>query len=169
MSDDKNVVGLLTSDPEFSPDNHIEGSDAEGMDVSVPVAGLPEQSNENMGRDGSIVAIERGKEAEQEATHDKKTLDLGVSERLIRINDMALSLYRQGKIKEAEPIFREVLTLREKLLGKEDPLTVTSMSDLAWSLYQQRKSKEAELIFQEVLTLREKLLGKEDPLTVTRI
>jgi hypothetical protein len=62
-------------------------------------------------------------------------------------------------------MFREVLTAREKLLGKNHPLTVTSTSDLAFSLLQQGKSKEAEPMFREVLTAREKLLGKDHHLT----
>jgi len=58
-------------------------------------------------------------------------------------------------------------TLREKVLGKEHPHTLTSMSNVAQALSRQGKYAEAEKMHRETMTLREKVLRKEHPHTLT--
>ncbi|KAK0752902.1 Tetratricopeptide repeat-domain-containing protein, partial [Schizothecium vesticola] len=58
-----------------------------------------------------------------------------------------------GKYKEAEQIHRQALQLKEKVLGKEDPDTITSMSNLALVLDNQGKYEEAEQIDRQALQL----------------
>ena len=70
---------------------------------------------------------------------------------------------------EAEPLYRETLQLREKVLGKEHPDTLTSMNNLAGLLESQGKYNAAELLYRETLQLREKVLGKEHPDTLQSI
>jgi Tetratricopeptide repeat len=38
----------------------------------------------------------------------------------------------QGKYPEAEQMYREVVEVTERVLGKEHPDTLTSMNNLAW-------------------------------------
>ncbi|KAK4652643.1 hypothetical protein QC762_0075260 [Podospora pseudocomata] len=72
-----------------------------------------------------------------------------------------------GKYKEAEQMHRQELQLREKVLGKEHPDTLTSMDNLAIVLDSQGKYEEAERMHRQALQLREKVLGKEHPDTLT--
>ncbi|KAK4651792.1 P-loop containing nucleoside triphosphate hydrolase protein [Podospora pseudocomata] len=72
-----------------------------------------------------------------------------------------------GKYEEAEQMHRQALQLKEKVLGKEHPATLTSMNNLAVVLRSQGKYEEAEQIHRQALQLREKVLGKEHPDTLS--
>jgi len=85
------------------------------------------------------------------------------------INSMALKPSGQGKYAEAEQMHRETLALRDRVLGKEHPDTLTSMNNLANTLSSQGKYAEAEQMHQETLVLREKVLGKEHPNTLESV
>jgi hypothetical protein len=54
-------------------------------------------------------------------------------------SNLTLVLGDQGKYTQAEEMHREVLRLRETVLGKEHPNTLTSMSNLANMLKDQGK------------------------------
>ncbi|KAK1656993.1 hypothetical protein BDP55DRAFT_43077 [Colletotrichum godetiae] len=71
-----------------------------------------------------------------------------------------------GKYAEAEQIHRQTLELREKVLGPENPDTLTSMDNLAVVLGSQGKYDEAEQMHRQTLELREKVLGPENPDTL---
>ncbi|KAH0559111.1 hypothetical protein GP486_004323 [Trichoglossum hirsutum] len=87
-------------------------------------------------------------------------------------------LYRdQGRLVNAEAMYQRVLARREKmhqrglvfnekLLGRENPSTLTSMSNLASLLDNQGKYERAEEMHQQALDGYEKLLGKEHPSTL---
>ena len=62
---------------------------------------------------------------------------------------------------------RQTLELREKVLGKEHPNTLTSMNNLANVLQRMKKYEEAEQMHRQTLELREKVLGREHPDTLT--
>ncbi|KAK7990391.1 kinesin light chain 1 [Apiospora arundinis] len=74
-----------------------------------------------------------------------------------------------GKYGEAERLYRSVLELSEKVLGREHPSTLTSMNNLAEVLRQQGKYEEAEQMHRQTLELRKKVLGREHPDTLTSI
>ncbi|KAH8745064.1 Tetratricopeptide repeat-domain-containing protein [Hyaloscypha finlandica] len=63
------------------------------------------------------------------------------------MNDLAVSLFKQGKYAKAEAMHQQTLQLREKALGKEHPDTLISMKNLADSLRQKGKYAEAEAIY----------------------
>ncbi|KAL8763279.1 MAG: hypothetical protein Q9194_007383 [Teloschistes cf. exilis] len=73
----------------------------------------------------------------------------------------------QGSYDNAEQMNRRALDGREKVLGKEHPETLTSISNLASVLRYQGKYDEAEQMNQRALDGREKILGKEHPHTLT--
>ena len=58
------------------------------------------------------------------------------------MNNLALVLNNQGDYKKAEQIYREVLALMERELGKEHPLTLNSMNNLASVLRSARAMKD---------------------------
>ncbi|KAI9869697.1 MAG: hypothetical protein M1823_008984, partial [Watsoniomyces obsoletus] len=53
------------------------------------------------------------------------------------MNNLALVLDRQGKYEEAEAMHRRALEAREKVLGREHPDTLTSVSQLGSVLERQ--------------------------------
>jgi tetratricopeptide (TPR) repeat protein len=65
---------------------------------------------------------------------------------------------QQEQYAEAEPIFREVLALREKTGGRESAAYASALASLGLSLLQQAKHAEAEPILRECLAIREKAL-----------
>lgn len=71
-----------------------------------------------------------------------------------------------GNDKNSQEMYQQELELNEKVLGKENPLTLTSMNNLALALSNQGKYDEAEPIYRQTLALREKVLGKEHPNTL---
>lgn len=89
------------------------------------------------------------------------------SETLTSMTELALSLRRQGKYEEAEPMYRKALQLTKKVLGPEHPETLMRMIDLASLLSNQGKYNEAESIYRQTLQLREEVLGLKHPDTLT--
>jgi tetratricopeptide (TPR) repeat protein len=85
---------------------------------------------------------------------------------------MLRGLYYQGKYSEAEDMYQQTLELRERVLGKEHPDTLTSMDNLALLLIRQGKYGEAEEIHRRTLEIRERperVLGEEHPDTLASI
>ncbi|KAK3935926.1 putative kinesin light chain [Diplogelasinospora grovesii] len=83
--------------------------------------------------------------------------------------NVAVSYHILGKYKEAEQMCRQTLELKEKVLGKEHPGTLSSMNNLAETLRHQGKYEEAGQMHRQTLELREKVLGKEHPDTLSSI
>ena len=88
-------------------------------------------------------------------------------ERLTAAVNLADSLVRQGKYDEAETMQREVLAVRQRVLGAEHPDTLTAASNLAASLKSQEKYDEAEKMEREVLAVRKWVLGVAHPDTLS--
>ncbi|MCB1823824.1 MAG: CHAT domain-containing protein, partial [Candidatus Competibacteraceae bacterium] len=72
----------------------------------------------------------------------------------------------QGRYGEAEPLLRQALAAREKVLGPEHPDTLSSVNDLAGLYQAQGRYGEAEPLYQRALAAREKVLGPEHPDTL---
>jgi eukaryotic-like serine/threonine-protein kinase len=71
---------------------------------------------------------------------------------------LASTLCEEGKLPEAEGLFREVLANRVRYNGNESLFTAISMSGLATVLLREQKYAEAEPLARECLALREKLI-----------
>jgi CHAT domain-containing protein len=69
----------------------------------------------------------------------------------------------QEKYSAAEPLYRQALEMRQKLLGTEHPEVATSINNLAFVLYCQEKYELAERLFTRALLMSQKLLGIEHP------
>jgi pentatricopeptide repeat protein len=61
------------------------------------------------------------------------------------MSGLAGALSRQGKYAEAEQMHRQMLELRQKVLGPEHPHTLTGVSNLAGALSGQGKYVVCEL------------------------
>jgi tetratricopeptide (TPR) repeat protein len=74
-----------------------------------------------------------------------------------------------GEYTAAEGFLRVSLEIREKVLGREHPDTLTSVSQLGTVLERQGKYDEAEAMQRRALEGREKALGREHPDTLTSV
>jgi tetratricopeptide (TPR) repeat protein len=71
----------------------------------------------------------------------------------------ALALHKEGKYREAEPLFRKALAVREEVLGPRHPETAVSCNYLAYNLLAQGLAREAEPLFRKALAVRAEVLG----------
>jgi tetratricopeptide (TPR) repeat protein len=75
-------------------------------------------------------------------------------------------LYSDGRYKEAEDQFLQVLKIRKQVLGPEHPQTLTRMAALALTYWSQGRWKRAEKLAVEVLSIRKRVLGPDHPDTL---
>jgi eukaryotic-like serine/threonine-protein kinase len=72
-----------------------------------------------------------------------------------------------GLYPDAQRHLERALTLRQRILGENDPSTLSTMYDLANDLYRyQGKYAQAEPLFIKVLEVRRRVLGEEHPWTL---
>ena len=71
-----------------------------------------------------------------------------------------------GQYFAAETTHRQVLSLREGCLGKDDESTLRSMNEVGVALEQQGRYPEAEKIHRRTLAAREEVLGANHPSTL---
>ena len=83
------------------------------------------------------------------------------------LNNLAALYNRQGKYKQAEPLYQRALAICERMLGPEHPSTAQSLNNLATLYYAQGKYTEAEPLFKRALTISEQHLGQDHPDTTT--
>ena len=67
---------------------------------------------------------------------------------------------------EAEAILTGTLQTARRVLGPEDPDTISALSALSWARFTQGKLAEAETLQRQTLNLRRKVLGLEHPDTL---
>jgi hypothetical protein len=104
--------------------------------------------------------------------HAAYALRLGIvaqdnSRRLDLAWKYAKSLRSDGRYREAEAPFEEVLQTRKRVLGVEHPDTLTSMANLASTYRNQGRWKEAEELEVQVMETSLRVLGAEHPDTLT--
>ncbi|KAI9771113.1 MAG: hypothetical protein M1840_002464 [Geoglossum simile] len=75
--------------------------------------------------------------------------------------------YDEGRWKEAEELFVQVMETSSRVLGEEHPSTLTSMANLASTFWYQGRWKEAEELFVQVMETSSRVLGEEHPNTLT--
>lgn len=85
------------------------------------------------------------------------------------ISNLGSLLQGLGKLDQAEAMFREAADLQRKVLGPDDPGTLTSLNNLALSLQMQGRAAEAEPYLRDVLAAERRVNGDEHPDTLTSI
>ncbi|KAF5126289.1 Kinesin light chain 1 [Metarhizium anisopliae] len=81
------------------------------------------------------------------------------------MNNLADMLSNLGKYKDAKQMHRQALQLREKVLGRKHPDTLSSIGNLALVLVDLGRHEKAQQMHRQALQLFKKVLGKEDPST----
>ncbi|KAL5042737.1 hypothetical protein BDW71DRAFT_134617 [Aspergillus fruticulosus] len=82
---------------------------------------------------------------------------------IICMQNVGSCLYSDGRYKEAEELFVQVIITWKQLLGPEHPATLTSMADLASTYRNQGRWKEAEELGLEIMETRKQVLRPEHP------
>jgi tetratricopeptide (TPR) repeat protein len=82
-------------------------------------------------------------------------------------NRVAMLLQAQGKMDEAESLYRHALAGREAKLGTDHPDTLMAVEGLATLLNDQNRLDEAESLYRRALGGREAKLGPDHPDTLT--
>ena len=91
------------------------------------------------------------------------------SDEASRLNDQVVELYQAGRYAEAEPLAQRALAIRERVLGREHPDTLTSVNNLAQLYRRQGRYTEAEQLQRRSLDARERGLGREHPDTLATV
>ncbi|WP_013325063.1 tetratricopeptide repeat protein [Gloeothece verrucosa] len=79
------------------------------------------------------------------------------------LNQLALLYYSQGRYEQAEPLYKQALELRKRLLGDNHPDVASSLNNLAGLYYSQGRYEQAEPLYKQALELRKRLLGDNHP------
>jgi hypothetical protein len=79
----------------------------------------------------------------------------------------ATTLYSDGRFKEAEKLFMQVMETRKTKLGADHPDTLSSMHNLAFTLQSQTRRQEAFALMERCSQLREQVLGEQHPDTLS--
>ncbi|KAG4420607.1 hypothetical protein IFR04_006314 [Cadophora malorum] len=77
------------------------------------------------------------------------------------------SLINLGRNEAAKALLQQILRIREEVLGKTHPDTLTTMSNLAVVFDKQGKYADAEAMNRQTLEISEEVLGKTHPDTLT--
>jgi len=81
----------------------------------------------------------------------------------LRMNEMADLLQYEGKLAEAETLYRETMVLKKKRVGNEARDVGLLLRSLAYVLQLQGKLAEAEKAFREEAALAERVVGNDLP------
>jgi Tetratricopeptide repeat len=76
---------------------------------------------------------------------------------------LASTYQDQGRWKEAEELFVQVMETRKRVLGQEHPHTLTSINNLAFTRKEQGRKWEAIELMAECVQLRNRVLHAEHP------
>ncbi|MGH0183550.1 UNVERIFIED_CONTAM: hypothetical protein FKN15_025452 [Acipenser sinensis] len=79
------------------------------------------------------------------------------------LNNLAVLYGKRGKYKEAEPLCKRALEIREKVLGKYHPDVAKQLNNLALLCQNQGKYEEVEYYYLRALEIYESKLGSDDP------
>jgi len=75
-------------------------------------------------------------------------------------------VWKQGRVAEAEALFRDTLERRRRVLGPDHPTTLTNQGNLSTLLLEQKKLAEAEPLIRATLDSRIRKLGEDHAATL---
>ncbi|KAH1167720.1 hypothetical protein KIL84_003203 [Mauremys mutica] len=79
------------------------------------------------------------------------------------LNNLAVLYGKRGKYKEAEPLCKRALEIREKVLGRFHPDVAKQLNNLALLCQNQGKAEEVQYYYGRALEIYESRLGPDDP------
>jgi tetratricopeptide (TPR) repeat protein len=81
-------------------------------------------------------------------------------------NSLAAAYLAAGRSAEAIPLFEQILAVRHRTLGPDDPETLISQNNLATAYQDAGRTAEAIRLYELNLEIRERLLGPDHPSTL---
>ncbi|XP_028252306.1 kinesin light chain 1 isoform X2 [Parambassis ranga] len=91
------------------------------------------------------------------------TVWTSITEVAATLNNLAVLYGKRGKYKEAEPLCKRALEIREKVLGKDHPDVAKQLNNLALLCQNQGKYEEVEYYYMRALEIYQTKLGPDDP------
>jgi tetratricopeptide (TPR) repeat protein len=85
------------------------------------------------------------------------------------LNEVASFHLDAGVYEPAEPLYRQALEVRERVLGGEHPDTLVSVNNLAHVLYREGDYEGAEPLYRRALAANERVSGREHPSTLLNV
>jgi serine/threonine-protein kinase len=73
----------------------------------------------------------------------------------------------ESEYAKAEPLFKQALAIRQKVLGQADPLTTRELNNLALLYEHQKRFNEAEPLYKQVIETYKQTVGPNDPELIT--
>jgi tetratricopeptide (TPR) repeat protein len=108
--------------------------------------------------------------AQAQATTDLISVYGFTSETAARLLSRTGYYYRsQGRYEEAEPLYRDALAMKKRLLGEAHPDVATSLNNLALLYDSQGRYEEAEPLYLDALAMKKRLLGEAHPDVATSL
>ena len=80
-----------------------------------------------------------------------------------RLYDIAILYQDMNRLPEAEQLYRDALTIQEKVLGPDHPEVAVSLNNLASTYYLEGHYQAAEPLFLRSLHIQEKVFGADHP------
>ncbi len=81
------------------------------------------------------------------------------------MNNLAILLVKQGRLGDAEPLYREALSAQRRTLGEDHPSTLSFTFNFAGILWAQGKRAEALELLRQQLEASRRVLGEAHPNT----
>ena len=85
------------------------------------------------------------------------------------LNEHAITLQAQGRVAEAEALYREALEIDRKTIGEAHPDYAIRLNNLAGVVEDQGRYAEAETLYREALEIGRKTIGEAHPDYGTRL
>jgi len=79
------------------------------------------------------------------------------------INNLGLVKLAEGKLEEAEKLFKNALTMRQAVLSRNHPMILQSMGNLGSIYFQQENYQQSIQIFGNILDIQREILGSDHP------
>jgi len=89
--------------------------------------------------------------------------------KVLILNNLALVYYWQGRYEEAEPLYKQSLSLSQEVLGEHHPHVAQGINNLAALYSSQGRYEEAEPLYKQALSLSQEILGERHPHVATSI
>jgi len=161
----KNIIKILTN-------VHVEMSEASHVSDRDMIHWIVEEQCEG-GFNGVNGVICEGLRGWLASTALRLVSDIvegeEAEEDLLLMNSVGLMLRDQGRLEEAEVLYRRGLAGYERVLGVDDPSTLISVNNLGMLLQNQGKLEEAETLLQRALEATERVLGVNHLLTLISV
>ena len=135
----------------------LKASDAENSSLAAGGADAAHDMTILAAMDNAIADINSGR------FKDDPETDAGLREII------GVILMNNGKYDSAKPLLEQVLAMRERMVGGDDPIVATSLINLATLYGEQGQYAQAESLYTRALAIFEKAYGPDHSLVATSL